>query len=201
MARSGLLPDIDVNLQLSYIGDGFITDRNYSNYEKAPIPHFGNSLGVKVFQPVYTGGAIPAAIEMAELKSTAARYSTEMQRDNIRFRLAGFYLDIYKYANLRQVVENNLSRARKVLEEMNARHAHGVALLNDITRYELLVSNLELQLVRIDNTLTILNRNLAVTAGLAKTLPSSRTLPYFSGLYLPRTKPSGSKMPSLRLPR
>ncbi len=57
-------------------------------------------------------------------------------------------------------------QARKVLEEMNARYEQGTALQNDITRYELLVSNLELQLVKINNTLTILNRNLVVTAGL-----------------------------------
>ncbi len=103
---------------------------------------------------------------MAELKSTASRYATELQRDNIRFQLTGFYLDIYKCVNLRSVVENNIMQARKVLEEMNARYEQGTALQNDITRYELLVSNLELQLVKINNTLTILNRNLVVTAGL-----------------------------------
>lgn len=53
-----------------------------------------------------------------------------------------------------------------VLDEMRARHEQGVALKNDITRYELLVANLELQLVKINNTLAILNRNLSVTAGL-----------------------------------
>ncbi|MDE7115059.1 MAG: TolC family protein, partial [Muribaculaceae bacterium] len=41
-------------------------------------------------------------------------------------------------------------------------------------RYELLVSNLELQLVKIDNTIDILNRNLAVTAGLP---PETRITP------------------------
>ena len=49
---------------------------------------------------------------------------------------------------------------------MKARYEQGMALQNDITRYELLVSNLELQLVKINNTLTILNRNLVVTAGM-----------------------------------
>lgn len=166
VARSGRLPDINANLSFSYIGDGFTTKRNFSDYQKAPIPHFGNTLGINILQPVYSGGAITAGVEMAELKSTAAGYATELQRDNIRFRLAGFYLDIYKYDNLRTVVENNIIQARKVLGEMNARYEHGIALQNDITRYELLVSNLELQLVKINNTLTILNRNLAVTAGL-----------------------------------
>lgn len=166
VARSNRLPDINASLSLSYIGDGFTTNRNFSDYQKAPIPHFGNTLGVNITQPVYTGGAITSGIELAELKSTAARYATELQRDNIRFQLTGFYLDIYKFDNLRSVVENNIAQARKVLAEMHARYEQGVALQNDITRYELLVSNLELQLVKINNTLNILNRNLVVTAGL-----------------------------------
>lgn len=165
VARTGRLPEINANLSLSYIGDGFITKRDFSGYEKAPIPHFGNGLGITIDQPLYTGGAVTSAIEMAELKSTAARYATEFQRDNIRFRLAGHYLDIYKYANLRTVVEKNIAQARQVLDDMVARYEQGVALRNDITRYELLVSNLELQLIKIDNMLDLLNNNLTVTAG------------------------------------
>ncbi|MDE6577357.1 MAG: TolC family protein [Muribaculaceae bacterium] len=68
-----------------------------------------------ITQPIYTGGAVTSAIELAELKSTATRYATDFQRDNIRFQLTGFYLDIYKYNNLRRVVEGNISAAQKVL--------------------------------------------------------------------------------------
>lgn len=166
VARSGRLPEISASLSLSYIGDGFTTKRNFSDYQKAPIPHFGSGLLLNVTQPVYTGGAVSSAIDMAELKSTAARYATDFQRDNIRFRLAGFYFDIYKYSNLRRVVESNIDAAGKVLKEMRARYEQGTALKNDITRYELLVANLELQLIRINNTLNILNDNLVTTAGL-----------------------------------
>jgi len=167
-ARAARLPDINTSLNLSYIGNGFTTRRNFSDYEKAPIPHFGSGLSVNVTQPVYAGGAITAGIELAELKLTAARYATELRRDNIRFQLTGFYLDIYKYANLRSVVRNNLEQARKVLDEMNARHVQGTVLRNDITRYELLVSDLELQLTKIDNTSSILNDNLVTLAGLPR---------------------------------
>lgn len=165
-ARTNRLPDINASLSLSYIGDGFTTKRNFSDYQKAPIPHFGNGLSVNISQPLYTGGAITSGIEMAELKLTASRYATELQRDNIRFQLTGFYLDIYKYSNLRSVVKQNIAQARKVLEEMRARFEQGVALQNDITRYELLVSNLELQLIKISNTIEILNNNLVNIAGL-----------------------------------
>ena len=166
VARAGRLPDINASLSLSYIGDGFTTKRNFSDYQKAPIPHFGNTLSLNISQPLYTGGAVTTAIELAELKLTAARYATDFQRNNVRFQLAGFYLDIYKYRNLRTVVESNIAAAQKVLKEMKARYENGTALQNDITRYELLVSNLELQLVRINNTLEILNNNLVTIAGL-----------------------------------
>lgn len=166
VARSGRLPDINASLSLSYIGDGFTTKRDFSDYQKAPIPHFGSGISVSITQPVYTGGAVSTAIDIARLKSTAARYASDFKRDNIRFQLVGFYLDIYKYKNLRDVVESNIAAAYKVLQEMRARYDQGTALRNDITRYELLVSNLELQLVRINNTLEILNTNLVTTAGL-----------------------------------
>lgn len=83
-------------------------------------------------------------------------------------------------------MESNLGQARMVLAKMKARYEQGVALQNDITRYELLVSSLEFQLIKIANTLEILNNNLVVTAGmpegtvivpdsaiLARSLPSS----------------------------
>lgn len=166
VARNGCLPDINASLSLSFIGDGFTTKRNFSDYQKAPIPHLGTGLSVNITQPVYTGGAVTAAIDMSRLKSTASRFATELQRDNLRFNITGLYLDIYRFATLRDVVSNNILQAEKMLVEMKARYEQGVALQNDITRYELLLSNLELQLVKINNTLAILNNNLVVTAGL-----------------------------------
>lgn len=72
VARSERLPEINASLSLSYIGDGFTTKRNFSDYQRAPIPHLGAGLAVNLRQPLYTGGAIKNGIELAELKSTAA---------------------------------------------------------------------------------------------------------------------------------
>ncbi len=179
VARSGRLPDISTSLSFSYIGDGFTTERNFSEYQKASIPHLGNALDINVTQPIYAGGAISNAIKLAEHKSTAARYSTELNRNNIRFQLTGFYLDIYKYHNLRQVVSKNILQANKVLDNMKSRYEQGVVLSNDITRYELLLANLSLKSVNIDNTLAILNRNLVTIAGMPEStviIPDSAIL-------------------------
>lgn len=165
-AKAARLPDINASLSISYIGDGFTTKRNFSDYMRAPIPHLGDGLGVTVEQPLYAGGAIKNSIKMAELKQIASGYATESARDALRIRLASFYFDIYRSHSLRNVVEKNIEAARKVLGEMRARHEQGTTLQNDITRYELLVSNLDLQLTNIDNTLKILNNNLVTVSGL-----------------------------------
>ena len=163
-------------------------------------------MSVQVSQPVYTGGAVTRSVEMAELKLTAARYAADFRRDNIRFQLAGFYFDIYKYMNLRQVLESNIATARKVLGEMRARHGQGTVLQNDITRYELLVSDLDLELVRTNNTLDILNANLVTLAGLPETtvvVPDSTILSRSvseEGL-LRWQQTAESNSPSLRLAR
>lgn len=165
-ARTSRLPEINTSLSVSYIGDGFTTRRGFDDYQRAPIPHLGNGLDISVSQPVYTGGAISSSIEMARLKTTAARYSAEMRRDDIRLRLTGDYLDLYKMNNLRCVVESNINAARRVLKNMEARYDQGTALRNDITRYELMVSGLELELSRIATNMDIINNDLVKIAGL-----------------------------------
>ncbi len=166
IAKNGRLPDIEASLSVSFIGDGFTTARNYSDYQKAAIPHLGTGLSVNVTQPLYTGGSVTSAIEMARLKSTAARFTTELRRNNLRFQLTGLYLDIYKCRNLERVVASNVSSAEKVLADMKVRFQEGVALQNDITRYELLLENLKLEQIKLENTLSILNASLVSTAGL-----------------------------------
>ncbi|MCH5318809.1 MAG: TolC family protein [Paramuribaculum sp.] len=166
VAKAARLPEITATMQVSFLGDGFTTARSLSDYQKAAIPHLGTGMGINIDQPLYTGGAISGAIEMAELKSIGERFALDLQRDNLRIQLAGFYLDLYKYKNLRIVVEHNIEAANKVLDEMKARYSQGTAIANDITRYELLISNLELQLIRIDNTIDLFNHNLVTVAGL-----------------------------------
>lgn len=178
-AKSKRLPDISTSLSVSYIGDGFTTDRNFSDYQNAPNPHLGTGLAINIFQPIFTGGGISGQIALAEQKSMGTRYLIEMNRDQLRFRLTGYYLDIFKYRNLEAVVKSNLEAARKVLSQMEAKYSQGVALRNDITHYELLVSDLELNLSSIRNTLSILNENLVKTAGLPEgmtVLPDSTIL-------------------------
>ena len=170
VARSQRLPEINVDVSFSYLGNGFITDRNFTHFELAPMPHYGNNFAIEASQVIYAGGAIEHAIDMAELQCDMARLQVDEKRSAIHFLLVGFYLELYKCRNLSLVLEENINRTREVLKEMQVREDEGIVLHNDITRYELLLSNLELSLTQINNTLSILNRNLTTSLGLDESI-------------------------------
>lgn len=56
VAKDGRLPSIGFGLELQYIGDGWLSDRDFSNGVHADMPHFGNSYVIKASQVVYAGG-------------------------------------------------------------------------------------------------------------------------------------------------
>ena len=57
VAKDGRLPSIGFGLELQYIGDGWLSDRDFSNGVHADMPHFGNSYVIKAAQVVYAGGS------------------------------------------------------------------------------------------------------------------------------------------------
>jgi outer membrane protein TolC len=166
VAKNARLPEIDVSLSFSYLGDGYITDRDFSNGMNAPIPHYGNNFALEVSQVIYSGGAISSGIEIAKLQEENARLDLDANRNHVRFRLVGYYLDLFKQQNLLQVYEKNIEQTNRVLKDIRAKSGEGIVLKNDITRYELLLSNLELARTQIQNTLTVLNNHLTTTLGL-----------------------------------
>jgi outer membrane protein TolC len=65
-----------------------------------------------------------------------------------------------------RIYKKNIEQAKEVLDDIRAKSQEGIVLKNDITRYELLLSNLELTHTQLENTIAILNHNLTQTLGL-----------------------------------
>jgi outer membrane protein TolC len=165
-AKAERLPDISAQLSASYLGNGFITDRDFSNYSKAPIPHFGNNFALEASQVVYSGGALTNNINLAELSRRQSELSIEQNRQQIRFIALGQYLDMYKLMNQMKVYRQNIELTNQLINNVRARQQQGTALKNDITRYELQMESLKLGLTKLNNSYEILNYQLCNTIGL-----------------------------------
>lgn len=166
VAKNDRLPSLEASLSFSYIGDGWMADRDFSNGMKAEMPHFGNNFAFKATQVVYAGGAINAKIEMSELQKNIAEAELDNDRQQVRFMLAGHYLDLCQLNNQKKVYQKNIEQTRMLIDEIQTAFDHGTALKSDITRYELQLKNLELGLTNVENRMKILNRELVTTLGL-----------------------------------
>ena len=141
-------------------------DRDFTNGQNIKMPHFGNNLAIKATQLIYGGGVVNTGIAMAKLKEEMASVNMEATRSRVRFMLTGFYLDLYKLQNVLKVYDRNIELAKVVIADTKARNEAGVVLQNDITRYELLLKNLELGRKRVSNSVEILNYDLVTILGL-----------------------------------
>ena len=165
-AKNARYPEINAELNVSYIGDCFLTDRNFSNYTKAPSPHFGNGFTLEAQQVVYAGGAVNAAVKLAEHEGHMSEAVISKSRQGLRLMAAGEYLDLFRTDNSIKVYKENIASTTKLIEEINARREQGLALAADVTRYELRLEMLKLDLVRLQNTREIMNYRLVNSLGL-----------------------------------
>lgn len=158
--KQKLLPSIDASLMLSFNGDGYITDRNFSHGFSVDIPKFGNNFVLEAKQLIYAGGAAKTTIEIAKNNFAISELETETNRQNLRFGIAGYYLELLKLKNQRQILVKNIEQTKKLIAQIQAKQKQGVALKNNITRYELQRQSLDVALLKLDNTSTILTNEL-----------------------------------------
>lgn len=166
VACNDRLPSIQAHVDLKYIGDGVMTDRNFSHAVHADMPHFGNSFIVKASQVVYAGGAITKGIKQSRLQKQEAELEYIENRQDVRFLLAGYYLDLFQLNNQKRVYESNISQTRLLVKDMKASYRQGTALKSDITRYELQLQSLELSLTSVKDKIDVLSHKLATAVGL-----------------------------------
>ncbi|WP_075966737.1 TolC family protein [Parabacteroides massiliensis] len=165
-AKSKRLPDLDASLSFSYIGNALLTDRDFSDIHGLSSPHFGNNFAFQAQQVVYAGGAINAGIKLAELGKQQAEVGVRLTRQQVRFIAFGQYLDLFKIDNQIQVYEKNIELTRQLITDIKEKQSQGMALKNDITRYELQMESLKLGLTALHNNRSILNHQLCNTLGM-----------------------------------
>lgn len=158
--KDGRLPDVGVALEGDFIGNTYVLDRDLSNVTRSKMTHWGNSFGVSAYQPLYTGGELTAKIKRAEAKTNLAVNNVTAVEDQMKMVIIQCYLELFKNRNLLSVYDENIRLTGELVDEMRARAAQGLALANDVTRYDLNLSNLSYDRLTVVNTISNLNYSL-----------------------------------------
>ena len=165
-AKSERLPDLTASASVSYNGNIFITDRDFTNVQGFSSPHLGNSFTLQAQQTVYAGGAVDAGIQLAEVKRRQAEEGLSLTRDRQRLLALGMYLDLFKADNSIRVYRNNIELTERLIDDIKAKLAQGMALRNDVTRYELQMETLRLGLRKMQDQRAVLNYQLCNALGI-----------------------------------
>ena len=173
VAKNGLLPTFDVSLSAGYLSDLRITDRNFSNGQTIKMKNFGdlanftNSLAVEATYLVYSGGAVQNGIRNAKMANEISQQQQVQTRQNVRFLLLSYYLDLFRLTNQEEVYLKNIEQTKILVENIQNKHSEGMALKNDITRHELHLQSLELALKQTRNAKSIAQNKLCTLLKLA----------------------------------
>lgn len=164
-AEAARLPDVGAQASFSYLGDGRIWNRHYGDATHVAMPHFGNNYVLRAQQVVYAGGAIDGGIRLSELAAQMARLSADENRQRVRMLLVGLYLQLHSLHNRERVYDENIALAGTLIELTRKRRAEGVALHNDLTRYELQREQFVLGRTQAADRRRIAERELATALG------------------------------------
>lgn len=165
-SKRNRLPDISANVSASYIGNGWMSERNFSNGQNVPMPHFGNNFAIEATQIIYAGSALRTSTEIAEINKKIADNELQMTREQVRLLVAGHYLDLFRMNNQAIVYRNNAELMRQLVEIGLSREEQGTALRNDVTRYELQLAEMLLALDKVNTESSVLNYRLCTMLGI-----------------------------------
>lgn len=175
------LPTVDASMSFSYNGNGWLSERDFSKGMLAPVPHFGNNFALEATQLIYAGGGPGTSVQNAKLGLRFARLDSEKNKQDIRFLIAGYYLELQKLQNQQEILRHNIRQTNKLLQQIRDKHKEGLALKNAVTRYELQKQSLELALLKLENSQRIINhelvKNLQLPAGTFLLLRNAVNIP------------------------
>jgi outer membrane protein len=116
--------------------------------------------------PIYNGKRIHYGIESAKFLEAAAKMDVENEKQNLVLNTVEAYTNLYKAANVRSMVNENLAAAKEREKELVSLEKNGIIPRNDLLKAQLQVANTELALMDADNNFKMANLNMNILLGL-----------------------------------
>jgi len=158
---SAILPAVDLSaeyLRKDKIGSfGPITFGDLDNY----------STSLRVTQPIFAGGAIPATINAGKLFSLLTDQTVRAVQD-LTYTAIHTYYDVLLNQHLMQISADAVRSAQAHLDDVKRRQQGGVASDFDVLRAEVELSNFQAELIQNKNAINIAKAQLIKEMGVSQ---------------------------------
>lgn len=117
-------------------------------------------------QTIFAGGKLKYARQSTDLLTQVARLDVENDKDQITYDIISSYYNLYKVLQSKKVVAQNLTTVDAQIKQAQRFFEQGLVTKNDVLRFQLQRSNIEVNGVDLETNRRIINYNLNVLLGL-----------------------------------
>jgi len=166
IVRSEKLPSLLSDLSYGYISNADTWSPSFTNHRTSQIPHQFTAFSILASQVVFKGGELQNDLKKSTLEEQIARLSFEKNTQDVKLLVTAKYLDIYRMSSQKKIYQNNIKLTQNRLKNVLTMQKQGMVTKNDVLRTELIISDFQLALRRINDDILILNKQLNIIAGL-----------------------------------
>jgi len=121
---------------------------------------------LSVTEPIFAGNQFKYARQSADLMVQMSRVDADKDKDDITWIVISSYINYNKILQNQLIVAQNMQDVQSKLVEITKYEGQGLATKNDVLRYQLQQSQLQLTEIELENNRQIANYNMNVLLGL-----------------------------------
>ena len=124
---------------------------------------------VSLSEPILAGGKLRYARESTTLLTQVARLDADKDKDQITYDIVSSYYNLYKVLQSQKVVAQNIATIDEQIHQSERFLQEGLVTKNDVLRFQLQKSNIQLNGIDLESNRKIINFSLDVLLGLPET--------------------------------
>jgi outer membrane protein len=121
---------------------------------------------LSVNEPIFAGNQLKYARQSADLMLQLSRLDADKDKDDIMYLVIESYLNYDKILENQLIVAQNMQDVQGKLEEIIKYEGQGLATQNDVLRYQLQKSQIQLTEIELENNRKVANYDMNVLLGL-----------------------------------
>ncbi|HMH22564.1 MAG TPA: TolC family protein [Puia sp.] len=125
-----------------------------------------------VSEPIFKGNQLKYARQSADLMVQLSRLDADKDKEDITYLIISSYINYNKILQNQQIVTQNMQDVQSKLDEIVKYEGQGLATQNDVLRFRLQKSQIQLTQIELENNRRIANFNMNIMLG----LPDSTTI-------------------------
>lgn len=124
---------------------------------------------VSLKETIYAGGRLKLAQQSTDLLTKVSRLDADKDKDEIAYDVINSFYNLYKVIQSKKVVEQNLKSIDEQIHQSQRFFDQGLVTKNDVLRFQLQRSNVELNGIDLESNRKIINYDLNILLGLPET--------------------------------